>query len=82
MRTVTAGRATGNTDQAAREAVLMQPPPTSDIQLFFSDHRKVDGLMLPFKVSKSVDGKPTEEWDVEKIKVNPDIKPATFIRKK
>lgn len=82
MRTVTAGGAAGNTDQGAREAVLMQPPPTSDIQLFFSDHRKVDGLTLPFKISKSVDGQPTEEWAVERLKVNPDIKPATFIRRK
>jgi hypothetical protein len=83
IRTVTTAGAAGNTDPSAREAMQqMQPPPTSDIQLFFSDHRKVDGLMLPFKVSKSVDGKPTEEWDVEKIKVNPVIKPDTFTRKR
>lgn len=83
MRTMTARGAAGNPDQATREAAeQMQAPPMSDIQLFFSDHRKVDGLTLPFKVSKSVDGKPTEEWDVEKIKVNPVIKPDTFTRKK
>ena len=83
MRTVTTGGGAGATDEAAREAAQqMQSPPTSDIQLFFSDHRKVDGLTLPFKISKSVGGQPTEEWDVEKIKINPDIKPDTFTRKK
>ncbi|MCA1558932.1 MAG: hypothetical protein LC804_01215 [Acidobacteria bacterium] len=82
MRTVTSGPA-GNPDQAVRENLQeMAAPPLSDIQLFFSDHRKVDGLTLPFKISRSVDGQPTEEWDVEKIKVNPVIKPDTFARKK
>jgi len=32
-------------------------------------------------VSQSVDGKPTEEWTVNTYKVNPTLKPESFVKK-
>ncbi|MBL8151886.1 MAG: hypothetical protein JNN15_18335 [Blastocatellia bacterium] len=41
------------------------------VEITFSDHRSVDGIMLPFHVTKSVEGKLIEELNVEKYEVNP-----------
>jgi hypothetical protein len=62
-------------------------PPTApapqivDINMFFEDYQQVDGIWLPFHVSKSVDGKPSEEWTFKAIKVNPSFKADTFAAK-
>jgi len=63
----------------ANEAAAAQPPPQAvDIQMFLDDYRPVDGVMLPHHVSRSVDGKTTEEWTFKTIKVNPAFKPDAF----
>jgi hypothetical protein len=56
-------------------------PPTPqavDIQMFLDDYRAEDGVMLPHKVSRSVDGKTTEEWTFKTIKINPAFKADAF----
>ena len=37
--------------------------------------------MLPHRLTQSVDGAPVEEWTLEKIKVNPQIKSDFFDKK-
>jgi hypothetical protein len=49
-----------------------------EVQVFLSDYRSVDGVQLPHRISRAVDGKPTEEWDVKKYKLNPPLKPESF----
>jgi hypothetical protein len=49
-----------------------------DVQLFVSDHKKVDGVMLPQTVRRAIDGKTVEEWTLTSMKVNPAIKADTF----
>jgi hypothetical protein len=56
----------------------MPPPQIVDIQMFLDDYKSVDGVMLPHHISRSIDGKPNEEWTFKTIKVNPAFKPDTF----
>ena len=61
------------------EAAAAQPPPQAvDIQMFLDDYRAEDGVLLPHHVSRSVDGKTTEEWTFKTIKINPAFKADAF----
>jgi lysophospholipase L1-like esterase len=66
-------------EQAAHDAAAAQPgPQVVDITLYLDDYRAVDGVLLPHHISRSVDGKPTEETIFKTIKMNPAFKPDTF----
>ena len=58
------------------------PPPTPgdivDITMFFDDYRNVGGVQLPHHITRSVDGKPSEELTFKTITLNPAFKPDTF----
>jgi hypothetical protein len=64
-------------ERTARDAAA-PPPPLVDINMFFDDYKQIDGVWLPHHITRSVDGKPTEEWILKTIKVNPAFKPDTF----
>lgn len=49
-----------------------------EFRLYYSDYQTVDGIKLPHKLQRSVDGKPTEEVTFEKIKVNAKIDAKKF----
>ncbi|MCI0662252.1 MAG: hypothetical protein L0220_14375, partial [Acidobacteria bacterium] len=51
------------------------------IQLYFSDYRKVNNVIVPFQIVKAINGVPVEEWKIEKYKINPDLKPKRFEKK-
>jgi hypothetical protein len=53
-------------------------PRTVEVTLFLSDRRAVDGLQLPYHVSRAVNGNVVEEWDVTRWRVNPALKPERF----
>ncbi len=53
-------------------------PQVVDITLYLDDYKTVDGLMLPHRLARSIDGKPTEETTFKTIKINPAFKPDTF----
>jgi len=66
-------------EQAARESAGTPPAPqVVDIALYLDDYKPVDGVILPHRISRSVDGKPTEELTFKTIKVNPAFKAGTF----
>jgi hypothetical protein len=65
-------------ERHANEAAAAPPPQAVDIQMFLDDYRAVDGVMFPHHVSRSVDGKTTEEWTFKTIRVNPAFKPDAF----
>jgi len=75
-----AGHAQGDANQAAARGAAPQLPPPQivDIEMFLDDYRPVDGVLLPHHVSRSIDGKPSEEWTFKTIKLNPVFKPDTF----
>lgn len=63
------------------EARAAGPPPLADAQLFVSDYRKVDGIMVPHTLRRAIDGKTVEEWQVTSVKINPTFKADKFERK-
>ena len=70
-----------NPEEVRRRMESMPPPAPSNVTLFLADYKKVDGVMIPHRLTQSVDGKPVEEWTIEKVKVNPALK-ADFFDKK
>jgi hypothetical protein len=65
-------------EQAHDAAGLPPAPQVVDITLFLDDYKPVDGVLLPHRISRSIDGKPAEEMTFKAIKVNPAFKPETF----
>ena len=59
----------------------MPPPAPSNITLFLGEFKKVDGVMLPHRLTYAVDGKTVEEWTIEKARINPSIKADLFEKK-
>ena len=77
-----AGERQRPTEEEIRQRIAAMPPPTpSAVQMSFADYTTVDGIKFPKQISVRVDGTPSEEWTLEKIKVNPSLK-ADFFDKK
>jgi hypothetical protein len=49
-----------------------------EYRLFYSDYRSVDGVQLPHRLQRSIDGKPTEEVTFDKVKLNAKIDAKKF----
>lgn len=78
-----ANRARVEEERKAREAAGPPPPmPMVEHQLYFAEHKKVDGVMLPTRISRAVKGNTIEEIEIKKYKLNPKIDPAQFEKKK
>ena len=61
-----------------RKALETTPPKTIEHRLFFSDHRDVDGVLLPHRIARGTATKTTEEWEITSYKVNPSLKANRF----
>jgi hypothetical protein len=59
-------------------AKAQQNAQESDIQIFYADYRAVDGVLLPHRISRSVNGEVAEEWEMSKFKINPPLKAEKF----
>jgi hypothetical protein len=57
-------------------------PKLADYQLFFSEHKQFDKVWLPQRIVKASGGQMLEEWKLNKYKLNPEIKPNRFEKKK
>ena len=72
-------------DEIEKQAREMQQraaaEPPDEIQIRFDDYREVDGISLPHRLTKAVNGEVNEEWEMKKFKVNPSIKPEKFEKK-
>jgi hypothetical protein len=55
--------------------------PDVEYQIRFSEHRKVDGISLPHRLTRAIDGEVNEEWDISKFKINPSLKAEKFEKK-
>ena len=67
------------TEEEIRQRMASMPPPApSAVRMTFDEFDTFDGVKLPKHISIAVDGTPTEEWTIEKIKVNPSIKAELF----
>ena len=54
------------------------PPEEVDFFIRLSDHKKVDGLTLPFKLTFLMDSEVSEEFEIAKYQVNPQFKADKF----
>jgi hypothetical protein len=68
-------------EEMKKRMASMPPPTPSTFTLFLSEYKKVDGVMLPHRLTQAVDGKTVEEWTIEKVKVNPPVKADLFEKK-
>jgi hypothetical protein len=64
-----------------RRIESMPPPAPSNVTLYLADFKKVDGVMLPHRLTQAVDGKTVEEWTIEKARINPNVKADLFEKK-
>jgi len=49
-----------------------------EFSLFFDDWREVDGVTFPHVMRRAAGGETSEEWTINKVKVNPKIDAKTF----
>jgi hypothetical protein len=54
------------------------PPEEIDVFIRLSDHKKGEGLMLPFKLTFLTESEVSEEFEVSKYQVNPQFKADKF----
>jgi hypothetical protein len=64
-------------DKQIRE-MEKQPPVMIEYTLFFDEWREEDGINFPHALRRASAGTTTEEWTVNKVKVNPKIDPKKF----
>ncbi len=57
------------------------PPPLVEANVFYSDYKKVDGVLLPHTITRQVEGKVQEAWTIEKYKLNAPLKAEQFQKK-
>ncbi|HEY8548489.1 MAG TPA: hypothetical protein VIL35_00920 [Vicinamibacterales bacterium] len=57
------------------------PPPMVEHTMFIADHQEVDGLQIPGRIAIQVGDKPTQEWELKKVKVNAKLEEDQFKRK-
>ncbi len=55
--------------------------PEVEFQIRFTDYRDVNGISLPHRLTRAVDGEVNEEWEMTKFKINPPLKPEKFDKK-
>lgn len=65
-------------DMAARMAEAEAKRRVVEYRLFYGDYKAVDGVKMPTKVQRMIDGVATEEMTLEKIRLNGKIDPAKF----
>jgi hypothetical protein len=65
-------------DMAARMAEAEAKRRVVEYRLFYGEYKAVDGLKMPTRVQRMVDGVATEEMTLDKIRINGKIDPAKF----
>ena len=67
-------------EKAAREMATAKPEEV-EMQLRFTDYRKVGGLLLPHRITQGSDGEVNEEWEIKTYELNPQFKADKFQKK-
>jgi len=68
-------------EEIRRRMEAMPPTPPSTVTLYLGEYKRVDGVMLPHRLTQAVDGKTVEEWTIERARVNPNVKADLFEKK-
>ena len=78
-RTVTRGsseQVRADTERELREAEANRR--TVEYRMFYADYREFEGVQIPTRIQRMVDGSPTEEITFDKIEVNKTLDAKTF----
>jgi hypothetical protein len=79
MRTFTGPRSNDEIEKEAKAAEAeAASQPDVEYQVLFSEHREVDGISLPHRLTRAIDGEVNEEWEISKFKINPPLKAEKF----
>jgi len=70
-------RGQGSDGAGAREG---GPPQTENLDMRFSQHRDVNGIKLPFVITRGTNGQTIEQWTISRYRVNPSLDAETFAR--
>ena len=67
-------------DEAQKKMEAENPGPPEEVDFFIrlSDHKKVDGLTLPFKLTFLTESEVSEEFEISKYQLNPQFKADKF----
>ncbi len=65
-------------DIEARTKDAMAKARLVEYRLFYADYKDVDGVMIPFRLQRSIDGRPTEETSIDTAKVNGKVDDKKF----
>ena len=67
-------------DEAEKKMREEGPPRPEEVDFFIrlSDHKKVDGVMLPHKFTFLTESEVSEEFEISKYQVNPQFKADKF----
>lgn len=60
------------------DAARNTPPKMVEHRVYYGDWKEVDGIQFPHSLQRATGGTTTEEWTVEKVKVNPKIDAKKF----
>jgi hypothetical protein len=60
------------------EAYKKEAQERAEKQVYFSDYRAEQGILLPHRITRSVNGDFSEEWNLNKFKINPPLKAESF----
>jgi hypothetical protein len=63
------------------EKMRREPPQTATFEVRYSEYREVGGVLFPHVLTTGANGNITEEWSIDKIKVNPSLKAESFSKK-
>lgn len=63
------------------EKMRREPPQKATFEVRYGEYRKVGGITFPHLMTTSANGEISEEWTVERLKVNPPLKPDAFEKK-
>ncbi|HEX6738352.1 MAG TPA: hypothetical protein VF310_08780 [Vicinamibacteria bacterium] len=68
--------------QEAEQRRPAAPGPEVEARLYVSEWKAVDGLLLPHRLTQTIEGGASEEWTVRRWKIDPDFKPGHFKKQK
>jgi hypothetical protein len=79
MRAFTGPRSKEEIEKEAKAAEAEAAnQPDVEYQIRLSEHREVDGISLPHRLTRAIEGEVSEEWDISKFKINPSLKAEKF----
>jgi hypothetical protein len=82
MRTFTGPRSKEEVEIEARKAEAEAAnQPDVEYQIRFSEHREIEGISLPHRLTRAIDGEVNEELEISKFKINPSLKAEKFEKK-